>query len=46
VLVSAVFGLIFIGLVATAGFTVLAQRRLRSLGMLSALGATDRTSAS
>jgi putative ABC transport system permease protein len=42
VLVSAIFGLIFIGLVATAGFTVLAQRRLRSLGMLSAVGATDR----
>ena len=42
VLASAIFGLIFIGLVATAGFTVLAQRRLRSLGMLSALGATHR----
>ncbi|OLB81359.1 MAG: hypothetical protein AUI14_03595 [Actinobacteria bacterium 13_2_20CM_2_71_6] len=42
VLGCAIFGLIFIGLVATAGFTVLAQRRLRSLGMLSALGATDR----
>jgi putative ABC transport system permease protein len=42
VLAAAIFGLIFIGLVATAGFTVLAQRRLRSLGMLSALGATHR----
>jgi putative ABC transport system permease protein len=42
VLISAIFGLVFIGLVATAGFTVLAQRRLRSLGMLSSLGATDR----
>ncbi|OLB63854.1 MAG: hypothetical protein AUI10_13595, partial [Actinobacteria bacterium 13_2_20CM_2_72_6] len=42
VLACAIFGLVFIGLVATAGFTVLAQRRLRSLGMLSALGATDR----
>jgi putative ABC transport system permease protein len=42
VLACAVFGLIFIGLVATAGFTVVAQRRLRSLGMLSALGAADR----
>jgi putative ABC transport system permease protein len=42
VLGCAIFGLVFIGLVATAGFTVLAQRRLRSLGMLSALGATDR----
>jgi putative ABC transport system permease protein len=42
VLVVAVLGLIFIGLVAVAGFTVVAQRRLRSLGMLGALGATDR----
>lgn len=42
VLVSAVFGLVFIGLVATAGFTVLAQRRLRALGVLGAVGATDR----
>ncbi len=38
----AIIGLIFVGLVAVAGFTVLAQRRLRALGMLSALGATDR----
>jgi putative ABC transport system permease protein len=38
----AIFGLIFIGLVATAGFTVMAQRRLRALGILSSLGATDR----
>jgi putative ABC transport system permease protein len=42
VLVVAVLGLIFIGLVATAGYTVMAQRRLRALGMLSALGATER----
>jgi putative ABC transport system permease protein len=41
VLVVAVLGLIFIGLVATAGFTVMAQRRLRALGMISALGATE-----
>jgi putative ABC transport system permease protein len=41
VLVVAVLGLIFIGLVAVAGFTVMAQRRLRALGMLSALGATE-----
>ena len=33
-------GLLFVGLVA-AGFTVMAQRRLRALGMLGALGATD-----
>jgi putative ABC transport system permease protein len=42
VLVLAALGLIFIGLVAVAGFTVMAQRRLRALGMLSALGATER----
>ena len=42
VLVLAVVGLIFIGLVAMAGFTVMAQRRLRALGMLAAVGATDR----
>jgi putative ABC transport system permease protein len=42
VFVIAIFSLIFIGLVAVAGFTVLAQRRRRSLGMLSSLGATDR----
>jgi putative ABC transport system permease protein len=42
VLAIAVVGLIFVGLVAVAGFTVLAQRRLRGLGMLSSLGATDR----
>jgi putative ABC transport system permease protein len=42
VLVVAVIGLVFIGLVATAGFTVMAQRRLRSLGMLSAVGAAER----
>jgi putative ABC transport system permease protein len=40
VLAVAVLGLVFIGLVAVAGFTVMAQRRLRALGMLSALGAT------
>jgi len=42
VLVLGTFGLIFIGLVAVAGFTVMAQRRLRALGMLTAVGATDR----
>jgi putative ABC transport system permease protein len=42
VLVIAVLGLVFIGLVSVAGFTVMAQRRLRALGMLSALGATER----
>jgi putative ABC transport system permease protein len=42
VLVVAVLGLVFIGLVAAAGFAVMAQRRLRALGMLRALGATER----
>ena len=41
VLVVSVLGLVFIGLVATAAFTVMAQRRQRSLGMLSSLGATE-----
>ncbi|MGH3122845.1 MAG: FtsX-like permease family protein [Streptosporangiaceae bacterium] len=41
-LAASVLGLVFIGLVAVAGFTVMAQRRLRALGMLSCLGATDR----
>jgi putative ABC transport system permease protein len=42
VLVVEVLGLVFIGLVSVAGFSVLAQRRLRALGMLSAIGATGR----
>ena len=42
VLLLATIGLSFIGLLAVAGFTVLAQRRLRSLGMIGAIGATDR----
>jgi putative ABC transport system permease protein len=42
VLVLAIAGLLFTGLIARAGFTVLAGRRLRTLGMISALGATDR----
>ena len=35
-------GMLLIALVSIGGFTVLAQRRLRSLGMLGSLGATDR----
>ena len=42
VLAMATMGLLFVGLIAVAGFTVMAQRRLRALGMLGALGATDR----
>jgi putative ABC transport system permease protein len=37
-----VVGMLLIALVAVGGFTVLAQRRLRALGMLESLGATDR----
>src|SRR6266581_5711141 len=42
VLALATVGMLLIALVAVGGFTVVAQRRLRSLGMLGALGATDR----
>lgn len=42
VLVLGTLGLLFVGLMAVAGFTVMAHRRLRSVGMLGALGATDR----
>jgi hypothetical protein len=42
ILLVEVLGLVFIGLVSVAGFSVMAQRRLRSLGMLGAIGATER----
>jgi putative ABC transport system permease protein len=42
VLLVEALGLVFIGLVSVAGFSVMAQRRLRALGMLSAIGATER----
>jgi putative ABC transport system permease protein len=41
VLIISVIGLVFIGLVATAAFTVMAQRRQRALGMLASIGATE-----
>ena len=41
-LAAAVLGIVLIGLVGVGGFTVLAQRRLRSIGMLAAQGATER----
>ena len=41
-LVLGTVGLLFVGLLAVAGFTVMAQRRLRALGMLASLGATNR----
>jgi putative ABC transport system permease protein len=42
VLALATIGMLLIALVSVGGFTVLAQRRLRALGMLGALGASDR----
>jgi putative ABC transport system permease protein len=41
VLAASTLGILLIALVAIGGFTVLAQRRLRSIGMLASLGATD-----
>ena len=38
----AVLGMVLIALVSIGGFTVLAQRRLRSLGLLAANGATTK----
>ena len=43
ILLVELLGLAFIGLVSVASFSVLAQRRLRALGMLSAIGATERS---
>ena len=42
VLLLATIGLTFIGLLSVAGFTVIAQRRSRAIGMIGAIGATDR----
>lgn len=42
VLVISTLGLVFIGLMAVAGFAAMAHRRQRALGMLGSLGATDR----
>ena len=41
VFVTTVIVLLFIGLLAAAEFAMLAQRRLRSLGMISSLGASE-----
>ena len=41
-LALATIGMLLIALVGVGGFTVLAQRRLRSLGMLGAQGASDQ----
>jgi putative ABC transport system permease protein len=42
VLLLATVGLTFIGLLSVAGFTVIAHRRSRAIGMIGAIGATDR----
>ncbi|MGO8874035.1 MAG: FtsX-like permease family protein, partial [Acidimicrobiales bacterium] len=42
VLALTTIGMLLIALVSIGGFTVLAQRRLRALGMLESMGATDR----
>ncbi|MGA9077468.1 MAG: FtsX-like permease family protein [Acidimicrobiales bacterium] len=42
ILAVAVIGMLLVTLIAAGGFTVLAQRRLRSLGMLSSIGATEK----
>jgi putative ABC transport system permease protein len=42
VLLLSSIGLVFVGLLAVAGFAVMAQRRLRALGMLGAIGASHR----
>jgi putative ABC transport system permease protein len=42
VIALATVGMLLIALVSIGGFTVLAQRRLRALGMLQSMGATDR----
>src|SRR5262249_28514432 len=42
VLLLATLGLVFVGLLAVAGFTVMGQRRLRALGMLGAMGGSHR----
>ncbi len=41
-LAALVLGMLLIALVSIGGFTVLAQRRIRSIGMLESTGATDR----
>jgi putative ABC transport system permease protein len=41
-LVALILGMLLIALVSIGGFTVLAQRRMRSIGMLESIGATDR----
>ena len=41
-LAALILGMLLVALVSIGGFTVLAQRRMRSIGMLESIGATDR----
>ena len=43
ILAMATVGMLFVGLLAVAGFAVVAQRRMRALGVLSSVGANDRS---
>lgn len=42
VLALGTIGMLFVGLMSVAGFTVMAQRRLRALGVMASVGATDK----
>jgi putative ABC transport system permease protein len=42
VMSAATLAMMFVGLIAASGFVVIAQRRQRQLGLLNAIGATDR----
>ena len=42
VLVVSTLALFLVGLIAAASFTVIAHRRLPQLGMMSAIGATEK----
>lgn len=43
ILALATVGMLFVGLLAVAGFAVVAQRRMRAFGVLSSIGAEDRS---
>ncbi len=43
ILAMATIGMLFVGLLAVAGFAVVAHRRMRALGVLSSVGANDRS---
>jgi putative ABC transport system permease protein len=43
ILALSTIGMLFVGLLAVAAFAVVAQRRMRALGVLSSVGANDRS---